>query len=215
MRTLASFLLLLLLAAPAIADERQALQEENFLLKTELQLARTGKLYLLVDLQSQAILIKGGGSTIWRLPLSRGRISGPAPSPKLRRLSAKKSMNEPKRPVVAIGGEDKDKNSDKPVDIGETVLELKDMPINYRLILDDGTSLVVEPEQVDWRGRMGLLWSGTSGFFRRVYNRLSPWVPEGEKTEVLLSLSASDARRLYWSFDLGTPCLLKSASEQP
>jgi hypothetical protein len=212
MRTLLSLIFLLVLTVPVAAAELQALQNENLLLKAELQLARTGKLYLLVDLRNQAILIKGGGATIWRLPVSRSRIYGSAPAPKMRRLVAKKSLFAPSRPVVPIAGGEEGKG--QAAEIGDTVLELEDMPDNYRLLLDDGTMLVVEPERADWRGRIGLLWSGTWGGLRRVFHRLRPWGPVAG-SEVLLSLAGTDARRLYWSFDLETPCLLKQPAEQP
>jgi hypothetical protein len=212
MRTFLVIICLLLLRTPCAADERQSLRDENLRLKAELQLAKTGKLYLVVDLRASVILIKGGGTTIWRLPVSRSQIRGETPSPQVRLLAAKKSLFAPRRPVVRIVGSEEGKGPE--ADFASTVLELDDMPVNYRLLLDDGTSLIIEPEQVSWRGRLGLLWSQAWGWLRRTLHLLRPWSPAAERSEVVLTLAGPDAQRLYWSFDLTTPCLIRLPSGQ-
>ncbi|MBU0482205.1 MAG: hypothetical protein KKG47_14005 [Proteobacteria bacterium] len=207
MRLFPLTILLFLLAGPVVADERGDLRDENLRLKAELKLARTDKLYLLIDLRSSVILIKAGGSTIRRLPISRSVVHGEPERAKVRRLVAKKSFFAVRRPMVPIVGPDQESAL-----VGTTlpeILELTEMPDNYRLLLDDGTSLVIEPATVDWRGRAGLVWSGGVGILRRTLRHLWPWTPAAKNGEIVLGLTGSDARQLYWSFDLGTPCLFK------
>jgi len=212
MSTFLSVLFVLFFSFPVLADERQALRDDNLLLKAELQLAWTNKLYLLFDLQVPEIMLKAGGVTIRRMPVSRVRSFGPPPSPRVRKLAAKKSLFAPRRPAAIIAGSEGTKGQE--VDIADTVLELDDMPENYRLLLDDGSNLAIESDRTDWRGWLGLFRSGGWGWYRRALHLLRPGT-ESEKSELQLTMTGTDARRLYWSFDLGGPCLFRHADDLP
>lgn len=202
-----------LLAKPAAgADQVSDLREENQLLKEELKLARGGKLYMLVDLPASEITLKAGGVTGRRLKIDTGRVIGDRPAVKLRRLVGKKALFQPKRREIKIAADIK---ATTPAAGNDTVtaLEIDDMPTNYRLVLDDGITLVVHAGgdglaallNRGWRRMWDSVRRAMTGFYRGLRG-------EPAAAELFLTLPDTDARQLYWSFDEKTPCLIRNSA---
>lgn len=209
MKTTVLFLLFLLCALPAGADELTDLQADNQLLQDELRLARNPKLYIIIDLRQQQCLFKASGVTVRQLSILQGSIHGALPEMQVRKLTAKKSFLAPKRPAVQII--DKSKKPDTlPAGDSLNALEITDMPGNYRLIFDDGTRILVRAETSGFWSTISRWASDMAGNIIRVFQMLWRALFGKTYTEVVLTLSLQDARQLYWSFDEGAPCLIRN-----
>ncbi len=209
MKTTVLLILFMLFAFPAGADELADLQADNQMLQDELRLSRNAKLYIIFDLRQQQCLFKASGVTVKQLPILQGSIYGTLPEMKVRKLTAKKSFLAPKRPEVKIL--DKNKKQ-KPVPAGDTLnaLEINDMPGNYRLILDDGTRLLVRAETSGFWSAISRWWSDISGALIRMLQMFWHALFGKTYTEVILTIPLQDSRQLYWSFDEGAPCLIRN-----
>lgn len=210
----AYFLLILLLFPQVLmADELADLQSANFLLKSELQLAKSAKLYMLIDLPGEAILFKAGGVVVNRLPLADSHVVGSLRASVLRTLSAKKAEKQPVRPEVKITTEAEMAAAPIPAPGVDTLvaLEIDDMPEIYQLVLDDGLALVVKaPPSGDFKAKATRYWRDTldavKGWYHSVQLKLHG---ESETPRIVLNLSGPDARQFYWSFDEGMTCLIR------
>lgn len=210
----ALFLFLILLFPQVLpANELADLQSANFMLKSELQLAKSAKLYMVIDLPDEAILFKAGGVVINRLPLENSNVMGSLASQVLRTLSAKKAEKQPQRQEIKIVTEAEMEAAPLPAPGVDTLvaLEIDDMPETYQLVLDDGLVLVVKaPPSGDFKTKTARYWrdavDAVKGWYRSVQLRLHG---ETESPRILLNLSGPDARQFYWSFDEGMACLIK------
>lgn len=207
-------LLALFLPTLAIASELTDLQTENYWLNAELELAKATKMYIVLDVSAGAISFKAGGIEIKRLPIEHSRVSDLSSTPILRRLSAKITANQPKRPQVVITTEEELKAAPAPAPgtDGLVALEIKDMPEIYQLRLDDGLLLTVKaPPTGDFKTKMTRYWQDAvdyaKGWYQTVQRKMSGGVGE---PQIAMNLSGPDARQLYWSFDEGMPCLIKN-----
>lgn len=194
-------------------NELTALQTENYWLNVELQLAKGGKMYIVLDLSAGAVSFKAGGIEIKRLPIERSRIHDVSTAPLLRKLTTKIAPNQPKRPQVVIVTEEEVKAAPAPAagTDGLVALEIDDMPEMYQLVLDDGLLLTVKaPPSGDIKVKASRYWQDTVDTVKFWYLAMLRKV-RGEKGEPLIAmnLSGPDARQFYWSFDEGMPCLLK------
>lgn len=210
-----AFFLFLILLFPQVlpANELADLQSANFLLKSELQLAKSAKLYMVIDLPGEVILFKAGGVGINRLPLENSHVVGALPSQVLRTLSAKKAEKQPKRPEVKIVTQAEMEAAPIPAPGVDTLvaLEIDDMPETYQLVLDDGLVLLVKaPPSGDFKNKAARYWRDAvdivKGWSRSLRLRLHG---ESESPRIVLNLSGPDARQFYWSFDEGMACLIK------
>lgn len=211
-----AFFLFIILLFPQVlpANELADLQTANFLLKSELQLARSAKLYMVIDLPGEAILFKAGGVVINRLPLKNSNVTGALSSQVLRTLSAKEADNKPQRKEIKIVTEAEMAAEPIPAPGVDTLvaLEIDDMPETYQLVLDDGLVLLVKaPPSGDFKTKTARYWrdavDAVKGWYHSVQLRLHG---ETESPRLLLNLSGPDARQFYWSFDEGMACLIKN-----
>lgn len=212
MRTFILLLLPLLCqlgAATGQADPLTDLRQENLLLKAELQLARSSKLYVLVDLARQEILLKAGGTTARRLALTDVTVTGIFPQVLPRRLATKTSFSTPRRPNAGAGATARPKPTAGADPV--TALEISAMPINYRLILDDGTTLVVRSGDGNFLARLGQGWHLVENASRRTLLGLNRWRQDKPPVaELILTMAPAEARQLYWSFDEKSACLIRN-----
>lgn len=210
-----AIILLILLLFPQVlpASELADLEAENFLLRSELQLAKGAKLYMFIDLPGEAILFKAGGVVINRLPLAASRVTGTVTVPVLRSLSAKKAEKQPQRQEIKIVTEAEMAAAPLPAPGVDTLvaLEIDDMPETYQLVLDDGLVLVVKaPPSGDFKAKAARYWRDAVETVKGWYHSLQLKMHgETESPRLLLNLSGPDARQLYWSFDEGMACLIR------
>lgn len=201
-------LLLLLLYGPvpaAVAAVATPLELLNRTLRAEFELARKPKIYVVVDLDRQITQIKAGGVVLRDLPIRSFSRWG-RPSPKTdRTLVEKHALFEPRRAVIDPEAK---KNREEGAKLEIKTLELDDMPAGFALSFDDGTRITVRGRAKTLVGRMGQLLETGAWHLSRplIFNwkflRGQPY------TELRLTLSRNDARRLYWSLSEGVPCLI-------
>jgi len=201
-------------ATCAVADDLAALKFENFLLSNELQLAKAGKMYIILDLPASVVLFKAGGVEIKRLAIEHSRQEGLASTPSLRKLTAKKAINQPKRKQVVIASEEELRAAPAPAPgtDGLVALELSDMPEIYQLELDDGLLLSVKaPPSGDFKTKVSRYWQDTIDNVKYWYQATLRKMHGGAASpQIVLNLSGPDARQFYWSFDEGMPFLVKN-----
>ena len=200
------YLFLLLQPHPARSDELSNLQEENLFLKTELKLARSNRLYVVVDLLESAVYLKAGGVTARRLQVDAWRLHGPLPVFKERRIAARETNSPPQRREIKIGLA---AEKTTPITGADSVniLELSEMPVNFQLVLDDATALVVEPGETGLRRTLHRAWDATRRAFDLFYRKVRNQSPA---TEILLTMPAKEAQQFYWSLEEKTACLIRT-----
>lgn len=208
MRFVLVSIICLVLGVPASASEQPSLidlERDNSLLQAEYDLSKNGKPYLLVDLQEQRLQLKVNG-----LPLEQWHIDGyrswgyPSAMPAVV-LESRSSLGEPERDVQIVrSGE-----SAKPSEQTFKALELEDMPRAYRLRLANGTVISVRPTAGNWIAKLYRSFSVPAWYLSRPL--ISSWnfLRRSPYNELALVMPTEDARRLYWAFSEGTPCLIR------
>lgn len=211
-----NFILFILVLFPQhlLANELADLQSANFLLKSELQLAKSTKLYMVIDLPGKAVLFKAGGVVVNRLPIADSHVTGTLATSVLRTLSAKKAEKQPKRKEVKIASEAEILSAPLPAPGVDTLvaLEISDMPEIYQLVLDDGLLLAIKaPPSGDFKTKATRYWRDGVEAVREWYQAMLLKVHgESQAPRIGLNLTGADARQFYWSFDEGMACLIKN-----
>jgi hypothetical protein len=121
-------------------------------------------------------------------------------------LSEKSSLDNPERDVHVVNNADQESyETVKPL----KAFELADMPNNYRLHLGNGTEISVRSKSGHWLSSLRNALSTIGWFLSRPL--ISNWnfLRGSPYNEVALSMSEQDARKLYWVFSEGTPCLIR------
>jgi hypothetical protein len=206
-------LILLLLPLSARADEAVDLLIDNQLLTAELQLARSGKLYILFDLRDNLVLFKVSGVDLRMLPLLEKKLHGPSPEAKNHTLLRRETSSPPRRESVHIPDKTTDNdapNEEKRADDTLHALERDDMPGSYRLILDDGTRIDIRSAGTGFVAALVRLGDTTDRAGRAVKKLFV-----NPSSELQLTLALDDARQLYWSFAEEVPCLIRPPATTP
>jgi len=209
MRTVRNFLLVLLVApALVLAGDLSLadLQKDNALLLAEYDLARAGKPYLLIDLQERQLQLKASGLPLENWNIVSSRFWGhPSAIPAVN-LQSKSALAEPERDVYVVN---------ETVPDGQAAakafkaFELADMPTSYRLHLGNGTDISVSPAPGSWLEHLRRMLTVPYWYLSRPL--ISSWnfLLGSPYNELALAIPAQDARRLYWAFSEGTPCLIR------
>ncbi|WP_157471866.1 hypothetical protein [Desulfuromonas sp. DDH964] len=193
------------MASPA--TDPGELARDYRLLRHELRLAGENPLYFVFDLPQQTVSFRAKGLSVVFLPVAGWGRWGPRTADRIAILTGKESLSAPQRtrirvaPVAETPALTEAGNLD--------ALELDDMPLRYRLILDDGTVIRVIPVQTGIFARIlaGMRW--LAWYLSRPL--ISDWnfLRGKTYTELVLALQPDDARLLYWSFTAGGRCLLR------
>lgn len=213
MRILLILSLLLLGIAPAALTSDNmltGLQQENAFLLAEYDLAKSGKAYLLIDLQEHQMYLKASGLTLESLPIAHCRSWGQSMALSVSGLLSKSSLDKPERDVHVVSAATEDAgDAVKPFQ----AFELADMPTNYRLRLENGTVISVRSTSGHWFSRLRSTLAVPAWYLSRPL--ISNWnfLRGSPYNELALSLSEQDARKLYWAFSEGTPCLIRLPAE--
>jgi len=181
------------------ASEIDRLIQENRLLKSEVQLARTPNIYILFDLVEKKVQIKAKGVALREFPVEKFNLAGTPIQPKPFILQNKSALLKPKRIKI------------KPKKIGEDALsdipafEVKDMPVRYRFDFEDGIHIYVRPKPEGGISTLlDLLSSLKSYGITMPVGTLWNALQQKTYTELSLYLSAEDARLLYWGMPEGS-----------
>jgi hypothetical protein len=129
-------------------EDPGSLAEANRLLEEEIKLAARPQIYLVIDLSQSAILVKGRGVELYRLPIASWRLSKGASVAGILRLRARPPVIRPKA---------------TPVEDTPPVIELKDMPQAYDLLFQPPLTVIVAPpaQEEPWlwaKSRIGEWW---------------------------------------------------------
>jgi hypothetical protein len=218
---LTAFLLLLLWVPLAAGDELADLTQTNRLLQAEYELAKSQKLYFVFDLKASRILFKASGITLAEAPILSLRSWGRPADGLTYTLAKRTAGKEPEREKIAIpDGKEPEKPvtpppSPKPGEDPKRpsvqALEITDMPTEYVLELDDGTLLTIRaplPADVDFKGKLRYYLDKYSWYIDRPLNSIWHHRQGTTYNEMLLTLPEREARMLYWSFQVGSSCLV-------
>lgn len=209
MRTVLCLFLCLLGSVPAVlaADATLTdLQQVNAFLQAEYDLAKSGKPYLLIDLPGQQLQLKTSGVILETLTVVGYRSWGQPMDLSVASLVKKASLDSPERDVHVVSAEEQNPDeTSKPF----KALELDDMPTSYRLQLENGTRISVRSSSPYWFSRLRNALAVPAWYLSRPL--ISNWnfLRRSPYNELALSMSEQDARKLYWAFSDGTPCLIR------
>lgn len=208
------FLLIYLLgvASAALAGDLalEDLQQANAVLQAELDLARSGKPYILIDLQENRLQLRASGLALqsWGIDYYR-RWGRPSAVPAVNLLN-KSSLEKPERNIQEVNAvEAHEEEGGKPF----KALEVAEMPTSYVMHLVNGTAISVRSTPVAWYGQILSVFQATTWYLSRPL--ISNWnfLRSSPYNELALSMPAQDARTLYWAFIEGTPCLIRLPAE--
>jgi hypothetical protein len=197
-----SLLALLLIAAagPArAAEDAQALWRENRRLAAEAALAATPKPYFVLDLERRRVALKARGMVLFEVPVDESGFWGRRPVIGSTAIERRDALA---RPAIRPGEEKTQETLD------EQILELADMPTQYRLHLAGDVEVEILPLA---EGRWPILRQRARVWRWRLTRPLVTLRQRRERHEVttiLLVLRPDDARRLYWSFFEGLDGIL-------
>jgi len=195
------------IAAAAPTADSDQLAREYLFLRHELRLAAENQLYFVFDLAQQTVSFRARGLSVVSLPLAGWRQWGPRSVDGVTVLAGKESLAAPQRTRIRIAPAAETPAITEPGNLD--ALELDDMPVRYRLVLDDGTVIRVIPVENGFFKRI------IAGMRRAAWTLSRPLISDWNflrgkpYTELVLALQPHDARLLYWSFTAGGRCLIK------
>jgi hypothetical protein len=198
LRALVLLSILLLSVEASSASEADRLIDENSLLKAELQLAGSSKIYVLLDLPGKKMAMKAKGILLKELPVESYSQWGTPVLPKPLPLLGKTALGKPERKEIKPRAEDAEKASEP------DVLKLEDMPVRYQLQFDDRIQISVKPKSTGMISTVfNLAASLNSYLITRPMGALWNGLHRQSFTEIAVVLDENDARSLYWSFHEG------------
>jgi hypothetical protein len=193
-------LLLIAAAGPArAAEDAQALWRENRRLAAEAALAATPKPYFVLDLERRRVALKARGMVLFEVPVDESGFWGRRPVIGSTAIERRDALA---RPAIRPGEEKTQETLD------EQILELADMPAEYRLHLAGDVEVEILPLA---EGRWPVLRQRARIWRWRLTRPLVTLRQRRERhevTTVFLVLRPDDARRLYWSFFEGLDGIL-------
>ena len=194
-----------LTAHGAALSESDRLMRENSLLRSEVQLAKSTQIYVILDLQKSRVLIKGKGVVLQDLPLKSFTTWGAPVQPKALTLQRKTALIEPGREEI------RPKKSEEEPGSELQALQLEDMPARFRLNFDEGIRVYVKPASTGLLSFILNLMSFLKSYLvTRPLGTLWNGLHRQNYTEIVLYLSETDAKSLYWSFLQTFHCLIAS-----
>ncbi len=183
---------------PADINDPAALQEATRVLGEELKLAARPHTYLLIDLVGRAVLMKGRGVELHRLPIERWRASNQAD------LASPFILRE--RPPIAR------RKIDPTAGAEQDPISLNDMPTEYELRLSPPLTILIEaqpPEAWRWALQLSRSW----------WRQLTLWwtvLSTGNSPTatpfLYLSLRPEQAQSLAWTVTDNMPILIRRTS---
>lgn len=201
-----------LLAAGAImvlAAEGQDIERRRRALEEEIKLAKTSAVYLVVDAGAATVSLKTRGMTLKTWPAIRmkswGRPVGTAALKVERRSgwSAQDRINltPGKKPEAKAG-------SKKPKDIGDDVLELNDMPVKFRFMLESGARMTVRAKPQGFLGGGFYAVAGLGRSLERAVRLIGAAVSGRGMSEMrIIVRDAKDAQAIFWAVPENTNIL--------
>ncbi len=199
--------LLSLAGESALASEGEGLAEKNSLWRSEYQLARISQIYLIFDLSEKRISIKIRGAVLKELPIASVSQWGMQFQTKGRLLMSKSANRKPERQEVRPAQKDQETPPEVPA------LQVEHMPSRYRLDFDEGIRVDVRPQSEGILPALGNFFSSLKTYlFARPLRAIWKGLHGENFTEIVIYLQEKDAKALYWAFQEGFPCIIRSQS---
>lgn len=175
-----------------------ALQEATRVLEEELKLAARPQTYMIIDLASNVILIKGRGVELHRIPIESWSASHLDQLMTAHRLRERPPVNR-RKIDPAVGAEQ------EPISLG-------DMPTTYTLLFSSPLRVLV------FSNTNGNPWQWTVQRGRAWWRRLTVWgnMLTGDQTlsppSLDLTVSREHAQSLAWTVVEGMPFLIRRST---
>jgi len=214
------FFLFLLTPNTLLAADREIPEaQEKSLIQTELELAKKGSVYTVLDLSSQQLTIKIKGLALKEFhfsDVSSGKKNTPSGS--AHRL-IKKHPPTPtiEKEIPPAAAADSSNNSEPEVSAllaTETVfVSVADMPSRYRLYFEDGLMISIVPvlQECDC-GRIEKGWRLIKETAANLSWEAGRLAMDRRFPDLRLSLSEEEAKALFWSLSEGSWVLIQSGS---
>lgn len=205
-------LLLVVLTTPSRAEDTgpfpdlnvkdpASLQEAARVLEEEVKLATRPQTYLLVDLVTRTIHIKGRGLDLYRIPIIAWSFTSPEAVTGTHRLIA--------RPPILR------RKIDPTASTEQEPISLADMPVDYTLSFSPGLTIDVIPSSdhspFQWIAARGKAW----------WRRLKEWpasLATGQSAppspHLQVEVSSEQARSLAWSAVEGMPLVVRRTTDK-
>jgi hypothetical protein len=197
-----------LMATDAISTEEDSVKHQNQLLETELKIAQSPHIYFIFDLKDKRVYLKARGLVFRELKIETLRLWGNASAGKAASLLKKSTLFSPKRGMI------KPRTNNRDEEFSMETLELKDMPTNYTLILEENLSISVRPKPTHMISSLWSIQYPAKWYLTRPV--LTVWYALWRKpfTSIEIVLEKNDARTLYWSFLEGMKGIVFSPGSQ-
>ncbi|WP_173048290.1 hypothetical protein [Nitrospira sp. KM1] len=186
---------------PVDPDDPASLIETNRVLAEEVRLATTAQMYVLIDLRTNMIFLRGRAVDLYRIPIVRWSLDQSASLIGIFRLSTRPSID--RRKIDPAGP------------IAQEPVSLADMPAEYSLLFQPALTVDIVASTA---GRPLLwLWHQAQIVRRWAYKWwtiLLTGQDFQEKPRLELTLSTVDAQSLAWSVIDGTPFLIRRAGDE-
>ena len=183
------------------SNDPVALREAIRLLDEEVKLAARPQTYVVIDLVTNALIIKGRGVELHRLPIQQWTASRLENITSTFRLRERPPVNRPK--IEPAGGAER------------SPISLDDMPSEFSLSFTPSLTVTIEPFAPDnpWRwlafkGQEWWLW------FKGRFLALVSGNPVPSTPSLQLTLTHDHAQSLAWTLTEGMPFLIRRASTQ-
>jgi hypothetical protein len=223
MRWLSLVLVASLLAVPAaaIADDRENLLKENRVIELELELSKQSKPYFIFNLEAGHILLRIKGITLRTFPIKAYHFWGTPLVVRPLAMTAKTALTAPSRPLLKPEPEAPPSSGAPPVKPAENqpaapkppddlvALELKDMPTEYTLEVEGGTSIFIKNRAAGFRAWLSNLRHDLKWRLSAPLATLRHALRHEPYTTLRLVLEEQDARALYWAMPEGTQIILR------
>lgn len=185
-------------------EDALALKEENLLLEAELELAKRGDTYIILDLSKEKIFLKNRGILLKEFDISKTRYwAEKGLSIESVRLFRKKALFLPARKEI-----EPLKNEEGVDPAGKMeFLEPDNMPYRYTLSFENGVSISIRNQTEGAVQFIGAIYSIAKHIrhsFMAVWNHLQ----RKTLTIIDIAMSREDAQALFWSLQEGTSILI-------
>jgi len=206
--TLLGFLLAaggLAAGGPAAIESRGP--DRSRALELELAAAKKPAGYAVLNLETKTLELRLRGRTLKKWPILSVGLRGRTIETESVKLLRKSAWTKPRRTNITPGEKDKDEKNKK--DSEPEVLEAGDMPARFRMVLEKGISITINPRKGNLLRRLG---DFGGSILRSAYMPLKTlWCAVAGKdyTEIRVSVGTeAEAKAVYWALQDGIQAII-------
>jgi hypothetical protein len=189
-------------AAPSPADLPDLVRETRAL-EAEIAMAGKPNVYFILDARDSRLLVKAAGLTLKVIPITHLTLWGDRAAVRPHQLLRRSTLIAPRRPTVRPTPK-KPQDSENEVAAAPAtqeleVLEVKDMPVRFQMMLTHGLRIAVRPEPEGLVSRVREAVGRIAWHLARPLPTLWHRVLGRPYTALYVRVAAQDARALYWA----------------